>query len=98
MIGAAWFLGKIEVETLSSSDKKTVFFCERWLSKQSDDKKIERTLYAQGYHGSLIGEHDFTLADHVLYYVKVNTGREQDMGTNASAFVNLFGADGSNTG
>eukprot|EP00047_Mylnosiga_fluctuans_P014195 m.36272 g.36272 ORF g.36272 m.36272 type:complete len:2392 (+) comp5381_c0_seq2:48-7223(+) len=40
--GASWFLDRIEVE--AEGGAKSVFPCNRWLSKSEDDKEISRTL------------------------------------------------------
>ena len=44
MFSPAWFLDKVEVEDLVDKDS-FVFYCERWLGKNKDDGKIDRTLY-----------------------------------------------------
>ncbi|XP_061409799.1 lipoxygenase homology domain-containing protein 1-like isoform X3 [Lethenteron reissneri] len=45
-----WFLSKVEVEDLDT-DEVFLFTCERWLSKDKEDKKLERTFYVKGYDG-----------------------------------------------
>ncbi|XP_059150632.1 lipoxygenase homology domain-containing protein 1-like isoform X2 [Physella acuta] len=50
MISPAWFLDRVEV--IDGKDKY-VFHCERWLAKNKDDGKIERTLYVKGYDGDM---------------------------------------------
>ncbi|PAA87710.1 hypothetical protein BOX15_Mlig005461g1 [Macrostomum lignano] len=47
-----WFLDRVEVVDASSGEK-SVFFAERWLSKSKDDKKLQVTVYAQGYEGDM---------------------------------------------
>ena len=42
---AAWFLDRVEV--IEDDGEKCVFHCERWLGKNKDDGKLERTLYAK---------------------------------------------------
>ncbi|OXB78286.1 UNVERIFIED_CONTAM: hypothetical protein H355_004736 [Colinus virginianus] len=42
-----WFLDRVEV-TDESGDEEFVFLCERWLSANKEDGKVERTLYEQG--------------------------------------------------
>ncbi len=96
-MGSAWFLDKIEVES-SAKESMSKFFCERWLSKRDDDKKIERTLFAQGYNGQLVGEEDYTLEGFTSYEIKISTGPDKHMGTDANAFINLFGSEGKSTG
>ena len=99
-VGAAWFLDRIEVEE-ESSKETSCFFCERWLSKSDDDHKIERTLYARGYQGSLLGsklQPDYSLEGFTAYIVKVHTGPKKDMGTDANAFITLFGVNSLTTG
>ncbi|XP_078666046.1 lipoxygenase homology domain-containing protein 1-like isoform X1 [Branchiostoma floridae x Branchiostoma belcheri] len=50
LLNPAWFLDKVEVVDLV--DQETfVFHCERWLGKNKDDGKIERSLYVKGYEG-----------------------------------------------
>ncbi|XP_078580092.1 lipoxygenase homology domain-containing protein 1-like isoform X2 [Branchiostoma floridae x Branchiostoma japonicum] len=50
MLNPAWFLDKVEVVDLA--DQETfVFHCERWLGKNKDDGKLERSLYVKGYEG-----------------------------------------------
>lgn len=46
MLSPAWYLDKVEV--VDTMDRDTYeFFCERWLAKNKDDCKIERSLYAK---------------------------------------------------
>ncbi|CAG5125006.1 unnamed protein product, partial [Candidula unifasciata] len=50
LINPAWFLDRVEV---SDGRDKYVFHCERWLAKNKEDGKIERTLYVKGYDGDM---------------------------------------------
>lgn len=44
LLNPSWYLDKVEV--IDNLDKQTyVFHCERWLAKNKDDGKIERSLY-----------------------------------------------------
>lgn len=46
MFGPAWYLDRVEV--VDDMEQETyVFHCERWLAKNKDDGKIERSLYAK---------------------------------------------------
>ena len=46
MFGPAWFLDKVEV--IDPVDNETfTFYCERWLAKNKEDCKIERSLYVK---------------------------------------------------
>ena len=49
MINPSWFLDKIEVIDQEENDT-SLFHCERWLSKNKDDGKIERSLYVKVYY------------------------------------------------
>nr|KAI8760088.1 lipoxygenase homology domain-containing protein 1-like [Biomphalaria glabrata] len=49
-INPSWFLDRVEVY---DGKEKYIFHCERWLAKNKDDGKIERTLYAKGYDGDM---------------------------------------------
>ena len=46
MISPAWYLDKVEV-TEFTSHKTYIFHCERWLAKNKDDGKIERSFYVK---------------------------------------------------
>lgn len=46
MFNPAWYLDKVEITDNSDNDKYT-FHCERWLGKNKDDGKIERSLYVK---------------------------------------------------
>ncbi|PAA79474.1 hypothetical protein BOX15_Mlig008366g2 [Macrostomum lignano] len=47
-----WFLDHVEVHDTATGEK-TSFFAERWLSKKKEDKKLQVTVYAQGYEGDM---------------------------------------------
>ncbi len=52
MFSPAWFLDKVLIT--DTSDKlrdQYVFYCERWLGKNKDDGKIERSLYVKVWAG-----------------------------------------------
>ena len=59
MFKPAWFLDHVEIEEPDKKDKY-VFHCERWLAKNKEDGKIERTLYVKVNLESL----------HILYYAQ----------------------------
>jgi hypothetical protein len=42
----AWFLDRVEI-TDPEDNQKYVFHCERWLAKNKEDGKIERSLYVK---------------------------------------------------
>ena len=50
MISSDWFLDRIEVKDVGR--EKSIFICERWLSKSKEDKLIERNLFEKSYHES----------------------------------------------
>ncbi|KAL5006870.1 hypothetical protein ScPMuIL_015676 [Solemya velum] len=52
MISPAWYLDTVEVIDTSDNEKFT-FHCERWLAKNKDDGKIERSFYIKGYDGDM---------------------------------------------
>ncbi|XP_066195695.1 lipoxygenase homology domain-containing protein 1 [Sylvia atricapilla] len=54
MFSPDWFLEKVEILD-ETTEESFVFLCERWLSRKKEDKKIERTLYEQSYHGERNG-------------------------------------------
>ena len=48
MMNPAWYVDRVEVVDMAM-ERKFVFHCERWLAKNKEDKKIERTLYEKEY-------------------------------------------------
>ncbi len=46
MFGPAWFLDKVDIDDPMDREKYT-FYCERWLGKNKDDGKIDRTIYVK---------------------------------------------------
>ncbi|WAR01120.1 LOXH1-like protein, partial [Mya arenaria] len=48
----AWYLDNIEIID-GSDNQRYVFHCERWLAKNKDDMKIERSFYVKGYDGEM---------------------------------------------
>ena len=46
MINPSWFLDRVEVKDPVDEDK-SIFHCERWLAKNKDDGKIERSFYVK---------------------------------------------------
>ncbi len=49
MMSSDWFLDRVEVN--DGGREKSVFLCERWLSKSKEDKQIERVLFEKNYKG-----------------------------------------------
>lgn len=45
-LSPAWFLDRVEVVDTDLGETH-IFHCERWLAKNKDDGKLERTLYVQ---------------------------------------------------
>ena len=46
LLSPAWFLDRVEIE--DTVDRETfIFHCERWLAKNKEDCKIDRTLYVK---------------------------------------------------
>ncbi|KAL8614278.1 hypothetical protein ACOMHN_007616 [Nucella lapillus] len=52
LFSPAWFLDRVEI-TDPTDHQKSVFHCERWLGKNKEDGKIERSLYVKGYDGEM---------------------------------------------
>ncbi|XP_033751254.1 lipoxygenase homology domain-containing protein 1-like isoform X2 [Pecten maximus] len=52
MFNPAWYLDYVEV-TDTTNNQKFMFHCERWLAKNKDDKKIQRSVYVKGYDGDM---------------------------------------------
>ncbi|GFN87702.1 hypothetical protein PoB_001420800 [Plakobranchus ocellatus] len=50
LFNPAWYLDRVEI---SDGADKYIFHCERWLAKNKDDGKIERSLYVKGYDGDM---------------------------------------------
>ena len=53
MLNPSWFLDRIEVVDKTDEGRRYVFLCERWLSKNKDDKKIKRNLYEKSFDVSI---------------------------------------------
>ncbi|MGH0156164.1 UNVERIFIED_CONTAM: hypothetical protein FKN15_047648 [Acipenser sinensis] len=53
MMSADWYLDQVEIMDMDT-EETYLFQCERWLSKNKEDKKIERVLYVKGYDGERI--------------------------------------------
>lgn len=66
MFNPAWFLDRVEI-TDSSTQHKDIFHCERWLAKNKDDGKIERSLYVKVRSMSRLGQAKLILLD-VLFF------------------------------
>ncbi|KAL4660900.1 lipoxygenase homology domain-containing protein 1-like [Arapaima gigas] len=47
---ADWYLDQVEVLDMET-EEVYLFLCERWLSKDKEDKRIERIFYVKGYEG-----------------------------------------------
>lgn len=52
MLNPAWYLDRVEI-TDPEANQKYIFHCERWLAKNKEDGKIERSLYVKGYDGEM---------------------------------------------
>ncbi|KAJ3604053.1 hypothetical protein NHX12_028794 [Muraenolepis orangiensis] len=50
MTGADWNLDQVEVTDMDS-EEVYMFFCERWLSRKKEDKRIDRIFFVKGYEG-----------------------------------------------
>ncbi|KAM3867839.1 lipoxygenase homology domain-containing protein 1 [Diretmus argenteus] len=50
MIGAGWYLDQVEVLDLET-EEVYMFLCERWLSDNKEDKRIDRIFFVKGYEG-----------------------------------------------
>ncbi|XP_071954737.1 lipoxygenase homology domain-containing protein 1-like [Antedon mediterranea] len=115
---AAWFLDKVEV--VDTDGETALFRCERWIGKNKDDGKLERSLYIKGYEGDTSSTATLSTLHRsasmrslksikesprsksgmeepvydgptIPYTVKITTGKEEDMGTTANAFINFIG-------
>ncbi|XP_052229243.1 lipoxygenase homology domain-containing protein 1-like isoform X2 [Dreissena polymorpha] len=49
----AWYLEKVEIIDDKDPRQQFLFYCERWLAKNKDDMKIERSFYVKGYDGEM---------------------------------------------
>ncbi|CAM4967373.1 unnamed protein product [Rotaria socialis] len=79
----SWHLDRIEMENLKTKEHYR-FFCGRWLSKIEDDKQIIRELPAQGPGIP-------KPLPIVTYIVDIFTGNKPKAGTDANAFINIYG-------
>ncbi|TRZ03142.1 hypothetical protein DNTS_014536 [Danionella cerebrum] len=50
MAGADWYLDQVEVAD-ADTDEVFMFLCERWLSREKEDKRIDRVFFIKGYEG-----------------------------------------------
>ena len=73
------------------TNKRYVFRCGRWLSKNDDDKQTIRELPAEGPGIS-------KPLPVVKYAVDVYTGDKRYAGTDANVFINIFGDIGDTGG
>ena len=73
------------------TNKRYLFRCGRWLSKDDDDKQIIRELPAEGPGIS-------KPLPVVKYMVDVHTGKKAGAGTDANVFINIFGECGDTGG
>jgi hypothetical protein len=78
-----WHLDRIELENMSTK-LRYFFICNRWLSKDEDDKQIVRELPAES-------EFIRKPLKVVKYIVEVHTGDKRNAGTDADVFINIFG-------
>ncbi|CAH1787210.1 unnamed protein product [Owenia fusiformis] len=127
MLSPAWYLDKVEVIDSNDDNETYVFHCERWLGKNKDDGKIERSLYVKGYEGDMaststlrsnlkIGSmtsldsmrsepfsksprmnrkqsiiEELPEGPTIPYTVRVHTGAGDDNGTDANAWIQIYG-------
>ena len=70
-----WFLDSVLVEAEGRSFE---FICQRWLSKDEDDGKIERELLLDGKESIFV------------HNIAVHTGDERGAGTNAKVWIEMF--------
>lgn len=47
MFNPAWYLDYVEIIDTADRNQKYMFHCERWLAKNKDDKKIQRSVYVK---------------------------------------------------
>jgi hypothetical protein len=78
-----WHLDRIELENMSTKERYQ-FVCNRWLSKDEDDREIVRELPAEG-------DSIRKPLPLVKYDVEVHTGDKRGAGTDADVFLNIFG-------
>lgn len=52
LLNPSWFLDRVEVIDKNDNERTFVFLCERWLSRNKDDKRIKRTLYEKSFEVS----------------------------------------------
>ena len=78
-----WHLDRIELENMATKERY-FFTCNRWLSKDEDDKQIVRELPAEA-------EFIRKPLKVVKYTVEVHTGDKRNAGTDANVFINIFG-------
>jgi len=79
--GSAWHLDKVFVINMKSN-QRWCFPCNRWMAKNEDDGKIERTLFPAA-------------GAQTTYCIKVKTGLEKGAGTDANVFCTLVGESSS---
>ena len=65
LFNPAWYLDRVEI--LDGSDKY-VFHCERWLAKNKDDGKIERSLYVKVSLVDLLAIRDLFDPQFLIFY------------------------------
>eukprot|EP00794_Sanderia_malayensis_P016965 gene16965-18674_t len=84
-LGDAWFLDKVLIANPENVEQKFTFLCDRWLAKNEDDGKTIRELP--------VGEHG-TLLKTTTYKISIRTGDVRGAGTDANAYLKIFGGDG----
>lgn len=98
-IGPGWHLQDVKIKT---SHKQVYYFpCHKWLDKKEDDKKIERTLYAEVLNEDLARSPRASIqeiparldgpAREELYVVHVETSNKAKAGTDAKVFLQIYG-------
>lgn len=81
---APWHLDFIEVHD-PATPTVTYFPCFRWLSASEDDGLVRRTLPAMDRHPNELK---------TTFRVTVKTSNLMGAGTDATVFINIFGANG----
>uniref|UniRef100_A0A8C9SD10 Lipoxygenase homology PLAT domains 1 n=1 Tax=Scleropages formosus TaxID=113540 RepID=A0A8C9SD10_SCLFO len=104
---ADWYLDQVEVVDVET-EEVYLFLCERWLSKNKEDKCIERTFYVKGYEGERNSQHSpcfflsaccqwssvvISLGAVIPYHVSVSTGMARDASTTSHVYIIVEGPD-----
>lgn len=55
LLNSSWFVERVEIEDLTA-DRHFIFYCERWLARSKEDKKIDRNFYEKDFKVCLVKE------------------------------------------